>query len=111
MGELTLDMGPGSEICTLAFGMGGVRVMVVVRVARRLGVTLGSTVPVALGAGLLVVAGLNARGVWVSSEMALPSPGIELGEAGGKSAGVTTRVVVGSSVCPAWTVSSMTVGM
>jgi hypothetical protein len=56
-GEATLDIGPGSTNITPALGMGGVRVMVGVRVARREGVGVRATVLVALGAGLLVADG------------------------------------------------------
>jgi len=111
MGELTLDMGPGSEICTPAFGIGGVGVMVGVRVARRLGVALRSTVRVALGAGLLVVVASNARGVELSRGSEVIPPGVGVGENGGKSAGVAAWEGVESTACPAWIVSSMTVGM
>jgi hypothetical protein len=65
---------------------------------------------VALGAGLLVADGLNARGVELSWGMEASASGVEVGEAGGKSAGEGARVEVGSSGCPASTVSPMTVG-
>src|SRR4030067_682999 len=89
-GEVTLDMGPGSEICTPAPGMGGVGVMVGVRVARRVGVALKSTVLVALGAGLRVEEGLNA------SEVGL-----------GPVVGVSSGVGVGGEV---WVASTTTTG-
>ncbi len=56
-------MGPGSENCTPAAGMGGVGVIVGVRVTRREGVLVGPIVFVALGVGLAVADGLNASAV------------------------------------------------
>lgn len=62
-GETTLDIGPGSANCTPAFGMGGVGVMVGVRVARRYGVSVGLGVLVGKGNGLDVADGLYAKEV------------------------------------------------
>lgn len=62
-GETTFDMGPGSANCTPAAGMGGVEVIVGVRVARLEGVFVGPVVFVALGVGLVVADGLYANGV------------------------------------------------
>ena len=48
-GEATLDIGPGSEICTLALGIGGVGIKVGVRVGRLVGVRPSSSVAVGPG--------------------------------------------------------------
>ena len=70
-----------------------------------MGVTLGSTVLVALSAGELVTVWLNFTGVELSPGKEVFPTGVGVGEMGGKSAGVAARVVVGSSVCPAQRVS------
>jgi hypothetical protein len=85
--------------------------MVGVRVGRGVEVALRSAVLVALGAGLEVEVCSNARGVGLSPTVGVFPCGVEVGEAGGKSAGVLALVGVPVAVCPAWTVSSMTVGM
>src|SRR4030042_1565491 len=59
-GDATLDMGPGSLICTPAFGMGGVGVRLGVRVGGWGGVAFKSWGYVAVGARLAVDVGLNA---------------------------------------------------
>ncbi len=81
-----------------------------VRVARRLGVTLWVSVLVALGIGLLVMVGLYSSGVAVWSGV---EDGARVGVAEAGSGAMSTEVCVGAGVgdSPAWWVRAMTVGM
>ena len=97
-GEATLDIGPGMANWTPATGRVGVGVMVVVLVGRYTGVALKSEVLVALGVGLEVEVWSNARGVEVFPPGAIFAGGVEVGEAGGKSAGVLALVGVAAGV-------------
>jgi len=85
--------------------------MVGVRVARRLGVTLGSIVLVALGTGELVTVGLKAKAVELSCGLEVLSSGAGVGEMGGKSAGVKARVGVEMTISLGGTVNTMTLGL
>ncbi len=110
-GEVTLDIGPGAEICTPALGMGGVGVKVGVRDGRGVAVALRSGVLVALGDGLEVGERLKAGTVWLGLNVAVFASGVGVEEAGCVSTGTIDGEIVGVGVLLAWTVMTAMVGI